>query len=391
MQKSIFPSEIIGYTAEHILSRFSFKSNIIYCVVILAIITAIASIPFITIPVSIQCIGAIRPIAEKNAVKSLVSGVVSNIYVKENQLVKKNQVLMEIDLSIIKEKLKFIKYKLETNKSNLYDLRLLTKLSVSNFLINKKKLKSIHFKSQYVLLLSQIEKNEKEYENAENELNRTQYLYIEKLASLSDLENRKLEVAKLSILKKLIIEQQLEQWNSDIIKHLFSQKELITEKEQTENNKKNYTIKSPVAGTLEQFVGISIGSTIQTAQQVAVISPNENLILEAYVLPNNIGLIGVGTKAKIQIDAFNYNQWGLATGVISDIADDYILKDNQAIFKIRCKLDQKFLMLKNGYKGYLKKGMSARVRFMITTRTLYQLLFDKIDDWLNPLQKSEDI
>ncbi len=391
MQKSIFPSEIIGYTAEHILSRFSIKSNIIYCVVIFAIIITIASLPFIIIPVSIQCSGVIRPFAEKNAVKSLISGVVSNIYVKENQLVKKNQVLMEIDLSIIKEKLKFIKYKLETNKSNLYDLRLLTKLSASNFLIDKKKLKSIHYKSQYVLLLSQIEKNEKEYKNAENELKRTQYLYSEKLSSLSDLEYRKLEVAKLNIHKKLIIEQQLEKWNSDITKNLFSQKQLITDKEQIENNKKNYTIKSPVAGTLEQFVGISIGSIIQSAQQVAVISPNKNLILEVHVLPNNIGLIGVGTKAKIQIDAFNYNQWGLAKGEIYDIADDFILINNQAIFKIRCKLDQKFLMLKNGYEGYIKKGMSARVRFMITKRTLYQLLFDKIDDWLNPLQKSEDI
>ncbi len=390
MQKSIFPSEIIEYTAEHILSRFSVKSNVIYCVVIFAIITTIALLPFIVIPISIQCSGIIRPLAEKNAVKSLVSGVVSNIYIKENQFVKKNQIMMEIDLSIIKEKLNFINYKLDTNKSNLSDLKLLTRLSVSNFLINRKKIKSMHYKSQYVLLLSQIEKNAKEYKNAKNELKRTQYLYEEKLSSLSDLEYRRLEVAKLNIHKKLIIEQQLEKWNSEITRYLLNQRQLITDKEQIETNKKNYTIKSPVSGTVEQFAGISIGSAIQAAQQIAVISPDKNLILEVHVLPNNIGLIGVGTKAKIQIDAFNYNQWGLAAGEIYDIADDFILINNQAVFKIRCKLNQKFLMLKNGYKGYIKKGMSARVRFMITKRTLYQLLFDKIDDWLNPLQKSED-
>jgi HlyD family secretion protein len=384
MQKSIFPSEIIGYTAEHILSRFSIKSNIIYCIVICAIIITISSLPFILIPVSIQCNGIIRPLAEKNAVKSLVSGVISNIYVKENQFVKKNQIIMEIDLSTVKEKLNFIRYKLETNKSNLHDLKLLTQLSVSNLSLNTKKLKSMHYKSQYILLLSQIEKNAKEYKNAENELRRTQYLYKEKLVSLSDLEYRRLEVAKFNIHKKLIIEQQLEKWNSDITKHLFNQKQIIAEKEQAESNKKNYTIKSPVSGTVEQFVGMSIGSIIQSAQQVAVISPTKNLILEVHVLPNNIGLIEVGTKAKIQIDAFNYNQWGLATGEIYDIADDFILINNQAIFKVKCKIDQKFLMLKNGYKGYIKKGMSARVRFMITKRTLYQLLFDKIDDWLNP-------
>lgn len=39
---------------------------------------------------------------------------------------------------------------------------------------------------------------------------------------------------------------------------------------------------------------------------------------------------------------------------------------------------------KNGYKGYLKKGMTLQARFIITERTLWQLLYDKVDDWINP-------
>jgi HlyD family secretion protein len=32
----------------------------------------------------------------------------------------------------------------------------------------------------------------------------------------------------------------------------------------------------------------------------------------------------------------------------------------------------------------IKKGMTVQVRFLVTRRTLFQLLFDKADDWLNP-------
>jgi HlyD family secretion protein len=53
-------------------------------------------------------------------------------------------------------------------------------------------------------------------------------------------------------------------------------------------------------------------------------------------------------------------------------------------FKVRCSLEQKSLLLKNGYKGYLKKGMTLTGRFMLIRRSLFQLLYDKTDSWLNP-------
>ena len=48
------------------------------------------------------------------------------------------------------------------------------------------------------------------------------------------------------------------------------------------------------------------------------------------------------------------------------------------------KIDEKHLKLNNGVKGELKKGMTFTSRFLITERTLYQLLYDKVDDWVNP-------
>ena len=42
------------------------------------------------------------------------------------------------------------------------------------------------------------------------------------------------------------------------------------------------------------------------------------------------------------------------------------------------------LKLKNGYTVSLTKGLSLHAEFTIARRSLYQLIYDKADDWLNP-------
>jgi HlyD family secretion protein len=87
---------------------------------------------------------------------------------------------------------------------------------------------------------------------------------------------------------------------------------------------------------------------------------------------------------RFQVNAFNYNQWGLAYGKITALPNDIQIVDGKPVFKVKCSLDLEYLELKNGYKGYLKKGMTLQAHFIVTQRTLWQLLYDKIDDWMNP-------
>ena len=54
------------------------------------------------------------------------------------------------------------------------------------------------------------------------------------------------------------------------------------------------------------------------------------------------------------------------------------------MFRVRCAVKENTLQLKNGYKGMLQKGLTYTARFYLTRRTLWQLLFDKLDNWLNP-------
>jgi len=117
---------------------------------------------------------------------------------------------------------------------------------------------------------------------------------------------------------------------------------------------------------------------------IADISPDANLIAECYVSPSDIGLLKTKNKVKFQIDAFNYNQWGMATGKIVDINKDITIINNMPMFKVICKIEQDHLTLKNGFEGKLKKGMTFNARFFIIERSAFELLYDKVDDWFVP-------
>jgi HlyD family secretion protein len=177
---------------------------------------------------------------------------------------------------------------------------------------------------------------------------------------------------------------QLSQWES--------QKRSIQEKiqqqtgtiNQLNSEEVNYYIIAPSNGTIERFIGIQEGSFVSPQQPIAYISPNNNLIVENLVSPKDIGLIRMNQKVKFQLDAFNYNQWGLLEGKVIDIDNNLSTDNNQAYFKVRCVILKNELKLKTGYKTKASKGMTVTTRFMITRRSLYDLLFDKVDDWLNP-------
>jgi HlyD family secretion protein len=139
-----------------------------------------------------------------------------------------------------------------------------------------------------------------------------------------------------------------------------------------------------VTGTIQNLAGVYPGSPVFVNQDLAQISPETNLIAEAYVSPNDVGLLHQGMPVLMQVSAFNYNQWGLLHGEVQEISNDIQMQNDRPVFEIKCRLSQDHLSLKNGYQGKLKKGMSFQACFVVAKRSLWQLLYDKVDDWVNP-------
>jgi len=116
--------------------------------------------------------------------------------------------------------------------------------------------------------------------------------------------------------------------------------------------------------------------------------PDSMLYAEINVSQRNIGYITKDMPVNIQISSFNYNEWGSVSGKVTEISSDFIanVSGNNVCYKVKCSLDKNHLLRKNGVKGWLKKGMSVSAHFRITRRSLFDLLYQKMDDWVNPSQ-----
>ena len=181
--------------------------------------------------------------------------------------------------------------------------------------------------------------------------------------------------------------EQLTVWQEKQKETIRNLEEFAARMEQLKKEKEQYCLKAPIAGTIISYTGIKEGNFIAPNQPIARITPNNDLLVECFVTPNDIGLIEQGMQATFQFHAFNYNLWGVATGKVNEISSNVINVNNSPYFRVRCRLDQSFLKLKNGYQGNLKKGMTLTGRFQVAERSLFQLLYDKADNWLNPKRK----
>jgi HlyD family secretion protein len=166
---------------------------------------------------------------------------------------------------------------------------------------------------------------------------------------------------------------------------------LLADLKQCSEDLTNRIIVAPIDGEIIQSSDIQAGSIVSPGQKIAEISPEGELIATCFVRPADIGLIHEKQKVKIQVDAYNFNEWGMLQGEIIDISDDMIVEDgSSAYFRIKCKPEKTFLSLKNGYKAGIKKGMSLNTRIFVIRRSLYNLLFDKADKWFNPYTYSKE-
>src|SRR6056297_1200549 len=375
-----YTTDITENTVEYHLSRNSVKSQIIYIIVILAFILALVLLPYIYINVTVQGMGFIRPVTEKTEVKALVSGRISKIFISDGNRVCKDDTILILNSSAkFKSQYSLLMKRQKETNNYISDLEKLVVLKASTF-------KSGKYQGEYYKFKNQITQVKNKRRKIKRELERNQILLEQEFISKKEYDDLKYQYTLANNEYNITVSNQLSVWSSDLSRHRATLEEVNSQIEQLEKEQEYYVVKAPVTGTVEQFLGVYEGTNIQTGQIITGISPDTTLIAEVYVKPKDIGYLTKGTKLNLQVDAFNYNDWGMIKGEVMDISEDYILMDNQPVFKIRCKLQETKLRLTNGVTGQVKKGMTVRARFLLAERSLYQLLFDNINDWLNPTQ-----
>jgi len=375
-----FSSDPIN-TLENLIAKNKTKSISIYIVVVLAVLFILALLPVIKVDISSQSRGMVRSTTDNVLLTSLVNGKVTFVNIKNNSVVQKGDTLVQLTIDNLDTEKATNQTLSATIQNQIQDLSLVI-LGKSNLL------KTPELQQEWFSYSSKREELLSKIAQAKTGYDRNKLLYDKGVIAKAEFEKYSFEYTYAQQALTGLEKNQRSAWQN-------KKREL---QEQLQNLKgtlqkinveaKNYTITAPLSGTVENFSGIQIGSFLNASQPIATISATDRLIVESMVSPNDIGLIRNNQKVKFQLDAFNYNQWGLLEGKVIDIDRNITIQGEQAFFKVRCALNSTVMQLKSGYKTQISKGMTLTTRYMITRRSLYDLLFDKMDDWLNPKQIS---
>jgi membrane fusion protein, peptide pheromone/bacteriocin exporter len=336
------------------------------------------ALPFVKISLSVQGRGIVRPVSELAEVRVITSAVVATVFIAEGYHVSKGDTLLTLSSVETDRHLDYRQQELKKYIGYIGDLQFLTgDTGITGCQTDLYKTEQNNFRKKLAEINSRTGR-------ADRDIVRQKKLYESMLISKKEFEDLLFYHDQLENEKKIFESSNLFKWEGELTKLTTERDDCLLQIELLKRQKDLYIIRSPVDGTVESFSGIYTGTNLQSGQVVAIISPSNAMIAEVYIPAKNVGMLRNDMPVRIQVDAFNYNEWGMLKGKISGISDDYFLVNNMPVFKVKCSLNTNTLQLKNGTPGTIKKGMTLNARFMIAKRTLFQLIYQKSDDWLNP-------
>jgi type I secretion membrane fusion protein, hlyD family len=378
------------------------------------------------VDVVVSAQGKVIPSGEIKILKPLESGIVSKIFVKESDKVKKGDILIQIDPTVTDASLSSKQDDLAVINSDIVLLEaLISESNLSKDELNKLNSSQISlYNSQKQILASTYEGNKAKLNSAkldikanESEVNRLSLLLSKeeeakvRLQKVLDLIAKKEyeEVSKNIInLKeqKDIALYRLKESNKKLeeiieenekaiktIKSSWIETSLSKEKEKRELSaqinailfsNKTQQIKSPVDG----FVGKLLIHT-----EGGVVSPNDNLIsivpsdapliIKANVLNKDIGFLKLGQEVAIKIDTFSFQKYGLLHGNIIEISKDAIEDEKLGlIYEIKIKPNSLDIKVE-GETKQLEIGMSVIAEVKTGKRRVIELFIYPIIKYMD--------
>lgn len=400
--------------------------RIIIYLVLAIMVFATAWLILAKVDVVVSAQGKVIPSGEIKILKPLESGVVSKIFVKESDRVKKGDILIQIDPTVTDASLSSKQDDLAVTNSDIALLEaLINESNLSKDELNKLNSSQLSlYNSQKQILASTYESNKAKLNSAkldikanESEVNRLSLLLNKeeeaktRLQKVLDLIAKKEyeEVSKNIInLKeqKDIALYRLKESNKKLeeiieenqkaiktIKSSWIETSLNKEKEKRELSaqinailfsNKTQQIKSPVDGFVGKLLVHTEGGVVNPNDNLISIVPSDApLIIKASVLNKDIGFLKLDQEVAVKIDTFSFQKYGLLHGNIIEISKDAI-EDEKLGLIYEIKIKPKSLDIKvEGETKQLEIGMSVIAEVKTGKRRVIELFIYPIIKYMD--------
>ena len=322
--------------------------------------------------------GKVIPSRKTQLVQNLEGGIVKQILVHEGQIVDQGQVLMRMN---------DVRFSSSYKEGELKELAMEIKIARLKAELNDK---------PFVV-------SEKYTEEFPDLVNSEKELYASKKRELSSLLNRRsLLVQEIDMTKPLLkggavskvellrLEQQLHEVNGavDRFRSNSLQELNAARTEESRFQENNISLKdqlvrtelrSPVKGIVKQIYVATVGGVVKPGMPLMEIVPlDDTLLIEARVIPKDIGFLHPGQEAIIKISAYDFSIYGGLHGKVEHIsADTTADQRGNSYYEIWVRTGQNYLE-RNGKKLRIIPGMQASVDILTGEKSVLDYLLKPI-------------
>lgn len=305
--------------------------------------------------------GKLIPAGEAHEVQASVAGVISEVFVHNGDLVRKDQLLVRMNQEVAQAEMEGLDKQKAAIQQDLKSLEqkrgqkesLEQQIPHAADLVRIKKEAFDHYNQVSGGVVSQVEILDRKAE------------WVNAQGALDQLQS---ELARVSA--------ELNQQANDITRRLAE----IDANRATSQKKLSYhEVRAPMDGVIFDMKQKSPGTVVSEKDKLFDIIPGEDLEAEVFVTNKDIGFLHEGMPAVVRIDTFPFREFGEIKGTLRYLAADALPPNDEykyPRFPARIALNRQFLG-RNGERFPLKSGMAASVNFEIRSRTLLSILTDE--------------
>jgi adhesin transport system membrane fusion protein len=338
--------------------------------------------------------GKVIPSSREQVIQSLDAGVLSELLVREGDVVIKDQVLLRIDDarsgSVYREaREKWIALSAQAARlqAEAYGTPLQFPPHVQNKpLVVQRETQAYQARKQ--ALNEEMAAMDQSLEQLSRELNLTAPLVEQGVMSEVELLRLKRQVAEM---KSRMAERRNRYQTDASTEWVKVESELSQSRENTlarEDAYKKTVIRAPMDGIVKYVQQTTLGSVIQSGQSILEIVPvKDDMVVEAYVKPSEVAFLKVNQPAVVKLSAYDFNKYGGLDAVLDHISPDTLRDENkvrkpgsapvdleEGYYRVLVRIiDQR--LDRHGMRMNASPGMTATVEIKTGQKTVLEYLF----------------
>ncbi|CUI54483.1 Hemolysin secretion protein D%2C chromosomal [Achromobacter xylosoxidans] len=136
---------------------------------------------------------------------------------------------------------------------------------------------------------------------------------------------------------------------------------------------------APVSGTVQQLAVRTLGGVVTEAQPLMLVVPQEHMVeIEAFLENKDVGFVKPGQEAEVKVETFPYTKYGIVPGTVTSVSEDAINDEKRGlVYSMRVSMERTKIAV-NGSEIRLAPGMAVTAEIKTGQRRVIEYFLDPL-------------